>query len=531
VKILGALLLLVAPNQQADPVAAARKELGSGFTCELVENGVIAATDAGPSRFDTLKACLKKAVVQLRAHAFDPAPANTILVCSFKDTEGFKEYVGKRYPERFELPVFYDAVQRRLVVHAEIAEEFAPASVLTFLLGEHLGTPIPPPWAAAAIIALNEKPGEAEAIYDPHAALLQGALRRGAVPALSALLQMDLSDFRAPGRSGLHATLSRKLALFLKSNGQLSNFFAEFKASAKRDATGLVALEKALGKTIDAIDRDFVAYLTALPWVREDRFREHAKKGFSGPILFKADNDLFLAIATDVDEATVTRALAEVRTLHGPLLKHLNLQPTGLPVTVRLFRDEISFQNFAKMDSPDRGWFAGYYVPTTRSIAVNLSGDPTGLTHEFCHSLFEDDLGVLPPWAGEGLASLYQDFHLEKDAPVADRKQTVKTVQAALDQGRLPPLVEFVQMKAQGFWGDRERMKVHYDLARAVFLYLQERNALQKWIAFVKAARAAQRLAPPIATCRNALEKALGMKLDAIDDDFRRWVAAPAKER
>ena len=33
------------------------------------------------------------------------------------------------------------------------------------------------------------------------------------------------------------------------------------------------------------------------------------------------------------------------------------------------------------------------------------------------------------------------------------------------------------------------------------------------------------------ATSRDALERALGLKLAAIDEDFRRWVAAPPKER
>jgi hypothetical protein len=530
VKILGAALLALL-GAQSDPVESIRKELGSAFACERLEKGVIVATDAGPSHLEALKASLRKSIAQLRAHAFDPTPANAILVCTFKDTGGFREYVGKRYPERFELPVFYDAVQRRLVVHAEIAEEFAPASVLTFLLGEHLGTPIPPPWAAAAVVALIEKQEEADAIFDPHAALLQGALRRGSVPSLAALLKMPLPDFRAPGRSGLHATLSRKLALYLKSNGTLSKFFAEFRTSVKRDATGTAALEAALGKKIDAVEKDFVAHLKGLPWVREERFRAHARKAFAGEVLFKTDDDLFIALATDLDEAAVARALGELRKLHGPLLKHFDLQPTGLPLTVRIFKNDVSFQNFAKVESPDRGWIAGYYVPTTRSIAVNLSGDPTGLTHEFCHSLFEDDLGVLPPWAGEGLASLYEDFRIEKDAPVAERKETVQGVRAELEKGRVPALAEFVLMKAQPFWGDRERVRFHYQLARAVFLYLQEKGALPAWVASVKATRAAQRLAPPITTCRAALEKALGMKMAAIDEDFRRWVAAPSKER
>ena len=524
-------LVLVLLGAQADPVEAARKELGGTFTCELVEKGVVLASDADAAHVDALKASLKKAVAALREQAFEPAPSNAILVVSFKDTEGFKAYTGKRYADSFELPAFYDPVRRRLLVHADIAEPFAAPSVLTFLLGEHLGTPLPAPWVAAAVVGLDETPEEAEAIFDPHAALLQGALRRGTSPALSALLKMSLADFRAPGRSGLHGALSKKLGHFLKAKGLLLKFFAEFKKTTKRDPSGTSALEAAAGKKVDAVEKDFAAWLKGLPWVRDERFREHAKKGFSGEIRFKSDDDLFLAIATDADEAAVTRALGEARKLHAPLIRYLDLQPSGLPVIARIFKDEASFQGFAKMDKPERGWFAGYYIPRSRSISINLSADPTALTHEFCHSLFEDDLGVLPPWTGEGLPSLFQDFRLEKDVPLGERGQTVKEVLAALEQGRLPALADLVQMRGQGFYGDRSKMHLHYQLARAVFLYLQEKEKLLDFYRNLKATHAANRLAPPITMCRDALEKALGMKVAAIDEDFRKWVAAPPGER
>jgi hypothetical protein len=529
-RMAGALVVALL-GAQADPLESIRKELGGSWTCEKIDRGVIIASDAGADHLDHLKANILRATAALRAHAFDPAPAETIVVCSFKDTEGFKAYTGKRFANSFELPAFFDTVHRRFLVHAEIAESFAPASVLTFLLGEHLGTPLPPPWAAAAIGAIDEKPEDAQSIFDAPAALLQGSLRRGTVPPLSDLMGMNPADFRMPGRSGLHSTLSRKLALYLKSEGRLSKFFAEYRTSYRRDPTGIPALEAALGKKIDAIEKDFLAHLRGLPWVRPERFREHARKGFTGPILFKTDDELFLAVAADVDEEAVARALGEVRKLHAPLLKLLDLQPTGLPISVRLFKDEGSFQNFVHTESPDRGWYSGYYSPTTRSISVNLAAGTSCFTHEFCHSLFEDDLGVLPPWAGEGLAALYEDFRLEKDVPVGERRQTVKTVRDALEQGRVPALGDFVQMKAQAFWGERERMRLHYEVARAVFLYLQEKGKLLGFYRALKATRTANRKAPAVPMCREALEKELGLKMAAIDEDFRRWVVASPKDR
>ncbi len=42
----------------------------------------------------------------------------------------------------------------------------------------------------------------------------------------------------------------------------------------------------------------------------------------------------------------------------------------------------------------------------------------------------------------------------------------------------------------------------------------------------IRAAKAANPLAPPVATSRAAVEKALGAKADKINDDFRNWLVS-----
>src|SRR5262249_38359634 len=162
----------------------------------------------------------------------------------------------------------------------------------------------------------NERPEEAESIFDSPAALLQGALRRGGVPALSALVAMNLSEFQTPGRTGLHRAVSRKFALYLRSIGAFKKFMAEFRSTFRRDGTGALALEIALGRKLAATENDFFAYLRTLPWVRDARFQAHTRKAFAGSVLFKRDDELFMAIATDLDESAVASALGELRKLH-----------------------------------------------------------------------------------------------------------------------------------------------------------------------------------------------------------------------
>ncbi len=520
-KLLPLLLLLGA---QADPLAAARRDLGPGFACESIDKGLILASDADESRRAALRTLLGKLVAALREHAFVPVPQNTLTVLSFKDTEGVKAYTAKRYERPIELPAFYDVVQRRLLVHDEIAASFAPNVVLIFLLGEHLGTPTPLPWAAAALGILVEEPAEEVSIFDPRAALLRGALKRGTLPPLASLLKMDLTAFSQPGRRGLHNTLSMRLAHYLKSRGLLVKFFEEFRKSHRRDPTGRSALEVALGRKIDEVQKDFEAYVSGLPWVNEQRFRDHARKAFGADVHFMIDEERFLAVAADTDRAAAEQAVAAIKRLHEPLVKHLELTPTGLPLLIRLFRNETAFQAFAKIESPERDALAGYYIPISRSIAVNFSAGAGTLTHEYAHSIFEDDLGILPPWANEGLASLYQRFRIEDGVPIPERGDTVRDVRAAID--RLPRLADLVLFKGKAFWGEPGTRHLHYELARAVFLYLHEKGKLAEFLRHIRTVKAAVPLAPPVTLCRQALEKATSMKPDALEQDFRRWLAA-----
>lgn len=494
---------------QADPLEALRSELGPGFRCERVEAGVLLASDVDA---EPLRACLKKSVDALRARAFEPAPVDTLVVIAFKDTEGFKAYTAKRYPEPFELPVYYDVAQRRLLVHAEIGTAFAPARVFSFQLGQHLGVPLLPSWSDAMLSALEEEPRSAESIFDSHAALLRGALRRNAVPSLREMLGMSPAVFRS---TGLHAAVLRKLALYLEEQGRLKAFYAEL----RKVPSGVAALEAALGKPMGEVEKDVEAHLKQVPWLREERFRAFAAKGFGPGLAFRRDDDLFLAVATDVGDVATSRAIEELKRLREPLLKHLEIRASGLPLLLRLFHDDAAFQDFARFESTERGWITGYYLPIARSISVNLSAGVGALTHEVCHSIFEDELGVLPPWANEGLASLYESFRIEKGVPIAERGTTLKSLNGG------PSLAAFTAMNGKAFWDEKDRA-THYALARGVFLYMQDTGALAP---FVRALRDARRAKPstPIdaAACRKALETAAGRPLAAIDDAFRRWAA------
>jgi hypothetical protein len=98
-------------------------------------------------------------------------------------------------------------------------------------------------------------------------------------------------------------------------------------------------------------------------------------------------------------------------------------------------------------------------------------------------------------------------------------------VKSALLQNRVADLNAFTAFRGADFY-DPDRVRVNYDVARALCLYLQEKNALVKVYKEIKAVKAAGPAAPPVATCRAAVEKVLDAKMDKINDDFRRWVTS-----
>jgi len=87
----------------------------------------------------------------------------------------------------------------------------------------------------------------------------------------------------------------------------------------------------------------------------------------------------------------------------------------------------------------------------------------------------------------------------------------------------LPQLTAFLDHAAAPFHapGDVGR---NYEHARQLCRYLMERGALGKLIDGLRKARPQNPLGFTRKTCREALEVAAGMSVDALDADFRAWL-------
>jgi hypothetical protein len=507
---------------QADAVSAARKDLGGGFSVEEVQPGILLATASGAPPGGMLRESLRASVKSFRARALDVLPHDSLLVILFGGAEAYRSYTSQRYPGPVPQTTFYDVPNRRVLLRTEAAGEYVRQIVRIFLLSDSLNGGTLPPWIAAALSAL-EDPDPHVPTFDHRAALLREALRRGALPPLHSFLSMDLGTFHSGPMVPLHTSMALKLSEYLESRGALKRFYEEYRASFRRDPTGASALEAALGGPLEEVERTFRAHLKDLPWLNERRFVEQARQVFGPTPLIRVDENLMLAVTGDVEPKVAQQALDQLHRLRDPLIKLFDLRLSGLPVLARLFRDQGSFQEYAKMDAPHRQWLGGYFSYESRWLVLHLEPDSGSLTHEFCHALFEDDVGRLPPWLSEGLACLFQNFTIEGGIPLGDRGGSTAHVRAALGRNEIGSLAEFVALKGAGFF-DPDRVNLNYDCSHALLWYLQDQHALVPLYREVKRAKAENPLAPPAATCRGALEKALGAPIDQIGESFRTWV-------
>jgi hypothetical protein len=520
-----AVLLLLGPLlPQADPAAAARKDLGPGFAVERVDAALLLARPVELSDGGALRDSLLKAAKEFRGRILDCPVQNPLLIILFGSAESYLAYTSKRYGGPVPQTTYYDVPNRRVLLRTEAAAAYAVQAARIYLLTECLNGNAVPPWMAAALSLLDD-PDPEPATFDHRAALLQEAVRRGTLPPLKAYFALDLGSFHRRDVLSLHTSMALKLAEYLEKKGALKKFFDEYRKGFRKDPGGGAALEAALGTPLADADKAFAAHLKALPWLNRDRFLDQAKKVFGAAPLIQVDEDLKIAVTGNVEARIASQALEGVRKLREPLVSMLGLTTSGLPVLARLFKDQESFQEYAKVDAPHRQWLGGYFSYDSRWLVLHLEPDSGSLTHEYCHALIEDDVGILPPWISEGLASLYERYRLDGGLPQGERGSTLRDVKAGLLQNRLAALDAFVAFRGQQFY-DPERVRLNYDLARAVCLFLQEKNVLVAVYKEIKAAKAANPLAPPIATCRAAVEKALGAKMDKVNDDFRNWIVA-----
>jgi hypothetical protein len=512
-----AALLLLAWGGQGEPVEEARRDLGPAFTCEAIARTLVFASAAtGDERAEQIRSVAGVASV-LRERAIGAWPKKPLRICVFASEKELSAFVRERYQKSHSGSGYYDLENRLIAVRARSTSGYLPRVLAGFWLRDELGVPGLPDWIATGLGAFAGQAVSPPAL-DPSVVWLQKELSQGGLPAVGTLVGMRDRDFRLMERFTIHEAEAKQLFSFLDEKRALRGFFEGLRATVARDPTGREALEGALILRMDEIERQFVNRLKALPWADQGRLRDEATRDLGEGSSVRIDAAAGLAVSSNADEAVLLQCIENVRKLRDPLRGRFGMAGLALPVQGVLLKDGDSYRGYMGRRYPDRAGMAGYYDPVARRLVADLGSGTPVFTHEFCHAVFSDDFGVLPPWLSEGLACLFENYRLDGGAVIGEGDGKTGLVRRSVQGGRAPSLARMMALTDAEFHGEDRSSR--YTHASAVCLYLQEKGLLSPFYAELRKARGVD------PTGEKSLQAACGKGVDAVDEDFRAWIMA-----
>ena len=524
------LVLALSPPPAKDPLEEAKALLGKEMRIEWAGNSAILATEPDDPTAEDFKQSFAGRMKTIADRAFTPSLDRPLLVCR-AGAARFRDCAKRLLGDASNPPLALDPVRNRIVLLAGGGDAALDAVVPGLLLAKHLGSASYPPYLMAGLVLLIEnRVGEEDVLFDARAAILKNPLLADRRPALRDFLKLGLAEFNDERRMPVLSALARGWFGYLEAKGALKPFIASYRATMKRDASGVAAAEAALGKPWADIDTDFQAYVRDLPWIDRKRFEETGRAVLGEGMRVRIDDDWALALSGIATDAMLEECVSRAKALAPALVKTFDMTPSGLPFVARLFGDEKAFEAYA-WKTAQKEWYSGFYVQKGRTVVGDMSRGSDVFLHELCHGLFIDDFNDLfPTWLGEGLAELFEQFAIDGDTVRGLPGTTPGTIRKAYKDGKAPRLKDFIQMRgvefhdrARGRGGvDPMKVTLHYTLARAVVLYLQDQGLLVRFYTNLRKTRVATARQDP--SCLQALEKETGKGIEGIEKDFRLWL-------
>ena len=185
------------------------------------------------------------------------------------------------------------------------------------------------------------------------------------------------------------------------------------------------------------------------------------------------------------------------------------------PITTFLYADPENYAAHAKQDYPDGGHpYFGYYLPTDRTMVMNIRTGTGTLVHELTHSLIVYDFADVPTWFNEGLASLHEQCSVKETTIVGLTNWRLPSLQAAVRKKQLRPLKDLLTQR--DFYGRLQGL--NYAQARYFVMYMQTQGLLERFYAHFRSNHAGAEADV------KAVEHVFERKLPAIEKDFLAWV-------
>jgi hypothetical protein len=258
-------------------------------------------------------------------------------------------------------------------------------------------------------------------------------------------------------------------------------------------------------------------------------------------------------IYTTIGDADVRRRLADV--MEGALGEYQRVAP-GVPLTNRpmdcyFFRNREEWVDYTRrhtgVDSyiylkierggyTVRDWYCGYYLGST---AATLSVAAHEGWHQFASRHFK---GRLPPFLEEGIATMFEDITWSDDLPrwnLAMNRSRLQSLRSAVDGNYLYPLSELSQKHAGNVVAESgARVEAFYgeSWGFATFLWAADNARYRPMLRSLISDVADGTAYDPTGVHRNSmapwnpagvkplLEHYLGMKLEAVDAEYQKYV-------
>ncbi|KAF0244976.1 MAG: hypothetical protein FD180_2016 [Planctomycetota bacterium] len=157
----------------------------------------------------------------------------------------------------------------------------------------------------------------------------------------------------------------------------------------------------------------------------------------------------------------------------------------------------------------------GFYLPSRKSLVMNIGTGSGTLVHEMTHALMEADFPKVPTWFNEGLASLFEQCTTEDGKIIGLVNWRLPILQSALKDGSVIEWKKLVEFTGASFYGDGSGLR--YAEARYLCLWLQEKGKLETY--YEKIRDGVEKDPKGL----EALSAVLDGKMEEAEKEWREW--------
>jgi tetratricopeptide (TPR) repeat protein len=192
----------------------------------------------------------------------------------------------------------------------------------------------------------------------------------------------------------------------------------------------------------------------------------------------RSKNFILVGNASESSIRRVGRTLEEFRAGFAILFPAIG-QQSSPPITVVVFKDDLSFRPYKPVYQGKPANIAGFFQSGQDANFIALTGDaqtPRIIYHEFVHSLSKDTTTPLPAWAGEGLAEVYSTFEIESNGKEMLLGKAISEHVLTLQKSFLPVDRLFAVDHASPYYNEGTKQGIFYAESWAVMHYLMLSN-------------------------------------------------------